>query len=178
MQMLHEATLFATRKHKGQARKGTGAPYVTHPVAVSIIVAAYKRSKRLEELLVAAVLHDVMEDTPTTFAELARRFSPFVAALVLELTNDPIAIAALGKLEYQTRKMIGMSSYALVIKLADRLHNISDNPSTQMVADTLTLIQRLRKARKLSKTQTRLANEIVRRCHERQANNDMGRLAA
>ena len=168
MQMLLDAIKLADRRHANQVHRGSGAPYVTHPIAVSYIVAAFKRSKHLVELLTAAIVHDLLEDTNTTFEELARKFSPFVAALALELKNDDEEIARVGKLEYQSRKLAGMSSYALVIKLADRLHNISDHPTKKMVADTLVLMERLRAARKLSKTQKAMVAEIERMCLERQ----------
>lgn len=168
MKNLLDAIAFAKRRHKGQVRKGSGDPYITHPVAVSYIVMAYKRSKHLQELLIAAILHDCLEDTNTTFAELSRRFSPFVASLVLELSNDQEQIALLGKYEYQARKLIGMSSYALVLKLADRLHNITDQPSPTMVADTLKMMRRLRKHRILSKTHQSLVAEIERQCRAAQ----------
>lgn len=169
MKMLLDAIQFANRKHKGQKRKKSGEPYVTHPLAVSYIVAAYKRSKKLTELLVAAILHDCLEDTKTTFEEISRKFSPFVASLVLELSNDKEALGKLGKFEYQARKMCGMSNYALVLKLADRMHNISDSPTDQMVLDTLAIMKRLRTSRKLTKTQLAMVTEIERLCREHQA---------
>ncbi len=170
MEKLLHAIRYATDKHAGQLRHGSGEPYVTHTIAVSYIVAAYKgRSSRLAELLMAAVLHDCLEDTDATFAELAEKFTPLVASLVLELTNDAEKMAKMGKLEYQTKKLLGMSSYALVIKLADRLHNISDRPTNKMVADTLVLMARLREGRKLSRTHEALVAAIEERCHAKQA---------
>lgn len=166
MKMLLDAIRFANEKHAGQVRRGSGEPYVSHTIAVSYLVAAYKgRSSRLEELLVAAVLHDCLEDTDATFEELAIRFSPLVASLVLELSNDEAKMAKLGKLEYQIKKLLGMSSYALVIKLADRLHNISDHPTQRMVCDTLVLMDRLRKDRRLSRTQLEMVAAIEAACH-------------
>jgi len=164
-----DALKFSDERHAGQFRRGSGHPYVFHAVAVAYLVVVYKRSKRLTELLIAALLHDTLEDTATTFAEIAERFSPFVASLVLELTNDEEEIARVGKLEYQSRKLAGMSSYGLVIKLADRMHNVSDHPTKTMVADTLELMARLRLARKLSKTQLAMVEEIERLCREKQA---------
>lgn len=164
MNLVYKATLFATKKHAGQVRKASGAPYVTHPVAVSYIVAAHKRSKHLDELLAAAILHDTMEDTETSFTELAQEFTPLVASLVLELSNDPEQVTRLGKAEYQARKMCGMSSYGLVLKLADRLHNILDCPSEKMVQDTIALMSRLSAERKLSKTHQALVAAIKEAC--------------
>jgi (p)ppGpp synthase/HD superfamily hydrolase len=167
--MVFDAIKFANEKHAGQFRRGSGDPYISHPVAVSYIVAAYKSSRRLVELLVAAIVHDCLEDTDTTFEELATRFSPMVASLALELKNDEAEIAKVGKLAYQTKKMLGMSSYALIIKLADRLHNISDNASEKMIAETLILMKSLRKGRKLSRTQLALVEAIEALCLEKQA---------
>jgi (p)ppGpp synthase/HD superfamily hydrolase len=170
--MLLDAIELANERHAGQVRKGSGDPYVTHTIAVSYLVAAFKRSTKLVELIVAAILHDCFEDTDTTFEEIARRFSPLVASLVLELSNDEQKIALMGKLEYQTKKMLGMSSYALVIKLCDRLHNVSDNPSEKMVADTLIMMNRLRDGRKLSRTQLELVHAIEQMCREKGADTE------
>lgn len=164
MKMVLDAVQFANKRHHGQVRRGSGDPYVTHTIAVSYIVAAFKRSKRLEEILVAAILHDALEDTKTTFDEISARFTPLVASLVLELTNDEAEIAKVGKLAYQTKKLLGMSSYGLVIKFADRLHNVSDKPTQQMIEDTLVLMSRLKKGRKLSKTHKELVKAIEEQC--------------
>ena len=164
--MILRALKFSNRKHHGQVRKGSGAAYVTHPIAVSYLVAAYKRSKHLEELISAALLHDALEDTDATFIEIARNFTPLVASLVLELSNDVEQIEKVGKLEYQKKKMLGMSSYGLIIKLADRLHNISDHPTAKMVADTIVLLEFLKKNRKLSKTHKAIIVDIMKLCDE------------
>ena len=101
--MVLDALLFATEQHDGQVRRGTDLPYITHPIAVSYIVAQFKRSRHLSELVAAAILHDVLEDTATSFADLAARFTPLVASLVHELTSDAAEIARVGKLEYLKR---------------------------------------------------------------------------
>ena len=160
MSNILEALKFATKKHEGQFRKGSGLEYVTHTIAVSYLVGKYKTSKKLEHLIIAAILHDTLEDTATTFSELVKEFGPLVASLVLELSNDPEQIGKLGKLEYQKRKCLGISSYCLVIKLCDRLHNISDQPTDKMVLDTVELLKFLKKHRKLSKTHRAIIKEI------------------
>lgn len=164
MSLILDAHDFAKEKHRGQLRKGSGEEYFTHPMSVSYIVARYKKSKHLEELIAAAFLHDVLEDTDATFEELAVRFGPMVASLVFEMTNDAEEISRVGKLAYQKKKMVAMSSYALVLKLADRYHNISDQPSMQMVEDTLEIMQHLLKARKLTKTHKVMVSDIIALC--------------
>lgn len=160
MKKVLAAIQFATIKHAGQVRKVSGDPYVSHPLAVSYILSSAKVSKNRDDLLCACLLHDVLEDTDTTFIEIAEQFGPLVASLVFELTNDPDAIAKLGKLEYQKAKMKGMSSYGLVIKLADRLHNCMDSPTDKMKSDTLELIGYLEENRRLSATHKKLINSI------------------
>ena len=162
--MTLKALLFAIERHEGQTRRGTDLPYITHPIAVSYLVAQFKQSKHLPELVAAAILHDVLEDTPTTFAELAERFTPLVASLVLELTSDQAEIDRIGKLEYLKAKMAGMSSYGLTIKLADRLHNISDRPTAKMVRDTLEILAHLQVHRRLTAPQKTLMEQITTIC--------------
>lgn len=155
-----KAIQFATTKHKGQERRETGIPYISHPMTVMYLVSKYKQSKHLEELMAAALLHDTLEDTETDFIELATEFSPMVADLVLELTSDIKEIARIGKNEYMKKHLVGMSSYALVLKLIDRLSNIMDNPTEKYKNDTFQLLQHLEEKRILSSTQKRIVNDI------------------
>lgn len=164
--LLH-AIRYMSRKHKGQTRKASQAEYATHPLAVSYILASYKRSKKLIDLLIAAVLHDVVEDTDATYVELTKQYGPLVASLVQELTNDKEAIAKMGKKAYQLQKLLGISSYALYIKLADRMHNISDNPTQKMLEDTLEIMLSLKDKRRLSKAQTQMVDDIIAMCHDK-----------
>ena len=152
---------FATKKHDRQVRKGDNRPYITHPLAVSYIIASYKRSKYIDNILAASLLHDTLEDTETTFAELVQEFNPMVASLVYELTSDVVEIERIGKTAYLKKKMLGMSSYALVIKLSDRLHNISDNPSEKTISETEEIVWFLKKNRKLSKTHLEIVTQIL-----------------
>ena len=167
--MILKALDFAKAKHSGQVRRGSGAPYVTHPIAVSYLVASYKRSKHLNELLVAALLHDTLEDTDTNFVELASTFSPLVASLVLELTSDEKEISKVGKNEYLKKELLGISSYGLVLKLADRLHNVTDSPKPAYVKDTIELMAYIQENRKLSKTHQAIVADILEKCGEQLA---------
>ncbi len=160
-----EAYTFAEKAHKGQTRRGTNEPYYFHPIAVSLMLLSFKRSHRLTELVIAAVLHDVLEDTKVTFDMICKKFGPFVAGLVLELTNDEAEIARIGKKEYHKAKLTHMSSYALLIKLCDRLHNVSDKPSEQMKKDTTEIMSHLlAKRRNLTMAQLELVTEIQLVC--------------
>lgn len=120
-----EALQFATQAHAGQTRAG-GEPYVNHPIRVADSIKQYKQSHNLDALINAALLHDTVEDTDTTHEALHDLFGGLVASLVQELTSDPEQIKKMGKAQYLAHKMAAMSSYALVIKLADRLDNVKD----------------------------------------------------
>jgi hypothetical protein len=120
-----QALQFATKAHAGQTRSG-GDPYITHPMRVAASVEQYKQSHNLEAIIDAALLHDTVEDTDTTHEDLEALFGGLVASIVKELTSDPEQIKKVGKAAYLSHKMATMSSYALVIKLADRLDNVKD----------------------------------------------------
>lgn len=123
---LRQVLQFATDAHQGQERAG-GDPYITHPIRVANIVKQYKDSHNIDALIAAAYLHDTIEDTDTTHEALHDLFGGLVASLVLELTSDLEQIKKMGKKNYLAQKMAhDMSSYGLVIKLADRLDNVKD----------------------------------------------------
>lgn len=158
--MITEAKTFAIKKHANQYRKVSGEPYVNHVLQVGDLISTYKISKKLPELIVAGILHDTLEDTDTTFTELATEFSPLVASLVLELTSDPNQVQLLSKKEYLKRKMLGMSSYGLFIKLCDRLSNVMDHPTNKAIIATREIIEFLRENRKLSQSHLAVIHEI------------------
>lgn len=158
--MLSKALKFATEKHAGQTRKVSGLPYIVHPVEVAFLLPTFKDSAYLEELQAVCILHDTLEDTDTTFEELSFAFSPLVASVVLELTSDADRIKAVGKSAYLKQKLLGVSSYALLVKLVDRLSNVSDAPSPSYCADTEELLTFLEERRMLSKSQQRVVVAI------------------
>lgn len=120
------ALAYAKRAHSGQTRSDGKTPYVTHPIRVAQSVERLKQSRNLDALISAAYLHDTVEDTNTTHKDLEKMFGGLVASLVKELTSDKEEIKRVGKTEYLQKKMAGMTSYGLVIKLADRLDNVQD----------------------------------------------------
>jgi len=157
---------YATKKHKGQFRRD-GSEYIVHPQRVANYVFQFKKSKNIEALIISAYLHDTIEDTDTTFYEIAETFGPQVASLVLELTTDNDMRKELGKTKYLSIKMKNMSSWALVVKLCDRLDNISDlktaTPEFQKrySKETFDIIEYLLNNRKLSKTHMNIIKCIV-----------------
>ena len=165
--LIKKAKKFAEKQHKGQYRKFDKEPYVNHPKRVANIVKQYKNSKEINKLVAAALLHDTIEDTSTTEKQLRRKFGKLVSSLVKELSSDKEDMKAKGgKRKYLAHKTQNMSSWALVIKLADRLDNVSDfeTASPEFVKNyrkqTNYILDELEKNRKLSDTQKRLINDI------------------
>ncbi|KAF1700926.1 RelA/SpoT family protein [Pseudoxanthomonas suwonensis] len=123
--LLRDAWRVGAAAHAGQTRK-SGEPYITHPVAVATVLAELGLDV---ETLVAAILHDTIEDTPLTREELAAQFGEDVAELVDGVTK-------LDKLKFRDRQEAAAESFrkmllamsrdlrVIMIKLADRLHNM------------------------------------------------------
>ncbi len=119
------AYLFSERAHAGQFRKD-GKPYITHPLAVAEILAEWQLDA---QTLIAALLHDVVEDTGITSAEIAREFGKSVAVLVDGVTKlDKIHFENKAQAQAENfRKMLlamARDLRVILIKLADRLHNM------------------------------------------------------
>lgn len=159
---LQKAIEFATKAHQGQYRKGTGVPYILHPMDVMLTLNSIKRSNNMLLICIVAMLHDCVEDCDVTLEEIAREFGYKVASLVGELTTDKVQCKLKGKRIYLTEKMLGMSSYALRIKLADRLvnmrdmHGMSNEHKLEKVSETQFIIMHLRDGRELTSTHSKL----------------------
>jgi (p)ppGpp synthase/HD superfamily hydrolase len=164
---LERAIIYATQKHEGVVRKGDGRPYVMHPISVMQHLYRYKKSKNIYVLMIACLLHDCIEDCEdVSVEEIAQLFGYNVASLVVELTSDLAKVKKEGKKEYLLCKMIAMSSYALVIKLCDRLDNIQDMHSMnesfikKYIVETEYILSNLVNSRKLSKTHKTIIKDI------------------
>jgi (p)ppGpp synthase/HD superfamily hydrolase len=150
---LELALLFSIEKHKGQVRKGDGRPYILHPISVLLTLGRIKKSKNHLLLAIASVLHDTVEDCNVSLQEIADNFGYNVAAIVDELTSDKEEIEKVGKKEYLLNKMLTMSTYALCIKLCDRLDNLSDMDSMpnkfikRQIVDTKFILDGLKKSK-------------------------------
>lgn len=124
--LVERAEAFARRRHEGQLRKFTETPYAEHPAAVVRLLSGYTDD---DYLLAAAWLHDTMEDCGVSYEELAAEFGPYVASLVFQLTNDEAEKNFLGKVRYMIRKLCSLPPDALMIKLCDMLHNMTETRS-------------------------------------------------
>lgn len=124
---VEDALRFASVAHAGQTRRGSDTPYVQHVVAVAWIL---DRSGFDEDVVIAGLLHDVVEDTPVTIDQVAARFGPIVAELVghcSEVKHD----ANGAKRPWIDRKRDHLAALAdapdeaVAVILADKLHNLS-----------------------------------------------------
>ncbi|NXA91190.1 MESH1 pyrophosphohydrolase, partial [Melanocharis versteri] len=110
-----EAVDFAARKHKDQRRMDPeGTPYINHPI-VPLVPSSPQ----------AALLHDTVEDTDTTFSEIEQRFGEEVRRVVEEVTDDK-TLPKMERKRLQIERAPGCSRQAKLVKLADKLYNLRD----------------------------------------------------
>ena len=126
MKTLTKAICFAAEKHEGQTRKGTDIPYITHPMEVGAIAATLTDD---EEIIAAAVLHDVVEDCGVTGGELTVLFGERVASLVAADSEDkreslPAADTWKIRKEETIAEIGKMNRDEKIIVLADKLSNV------------------------------------------------------
>ena len=130
--MVQKAIFFATQAHAGQTRKYTGEPYVNHPIEVMRLVSEVNDDP---EVLAAAILHDVVEDTPATITNIRIGFNARVAALVDDLTDvsKPEDGNRATRKELDRQHTAKASPDAKTIKLADLISNsmsiVKDDPN-------------------------------------------------
>jgi guanosine-3',5'-bis(diphosphate) 3'-pyrophosphohydrolase len=120
-----EGVRFAAEKHQGQTRKNKEqTPYISHPIGVAVHVMQIGKVRDVHTIL-AALLHDTVEDTNTSYEEIQKAFGATVAGYVNELTDNK----ALPKEERKRLQVVNAShksQAAAQIKLADKLYNLND----------------------------------------------------
>ena len=124
-QRLYDAFTYADTSHHGQLRK-SGEPYIIHPLAVAMIVADLELDL---DSVIAALLHDCIEDTPSTHQEIAKKFGEPVAALVegvTKLTRVQYVSKEEEQMENLRKMLMAMAQdiRVILIKVCDRLHNM------------------------------------------------------
>lgn len=123
LRMVSDAAELAAHRHNGMQRKGRGSePYINHLAEVANLLAQVTDGSDAE-LVAAGWLHDTLEDTETTEAELASRFSPRVAGLVDEVTDD-MSLPKAERRQHQIDDAPKKSPGAKLIKIADKISNI------------------------------------------------------
>jgi guanosine-3',5'-bis(diphosphate) 3'-pyrophosphohydrolase len=123
--LILKAAEFAARKHRDQRRKDRAAsPYINHPISLAEILSRVGRVTSAK-VLAAALLHDTLEDTETTRGELRRYFGPSIAEIVEEVTDDK-RLPKQRRKELQVEHAAHISKSAKLVKLADKIANLSD----------------------------------------------------
>lgn len=125
LKRIEDAYLFAKGQHEGQMRK-SGDPYITHPLHVALILAELHVGP---DTIIAGLLHDVVEDTNTKLEDIAKRFGEDVAGMVdgvTKLTQMKFTSLEEKQAENHQKMLLAMGKdiRVIVVKLADRLHNI------------------------------------------------------
>ena len=122
--VLLDALKFAAEKHVSQRRKGCESiPYINHPIKVAHLLQNVGETD--PELLAAAFLHDVLEDTDTTEKEMRASFGDKITDLVIEVTDD-MTLTYDDRKRYQIKKAPALTPDAKKIKIADKISNIQD----------------------------------------------------
>lgn len=127
MTRLEEAVIFAVQAHSKQLRKGTNTPYILHPMEAAAIVGSMTDD---QDIIIAAVLHDTMEDTGISFDEIAANFGQRVARLVQSETEDkrenlPASETWLTRKQETINRLKAEEDIAVkMLALSDKLSNI------------------------------------------------------
>lgn len=122
---LLKAMRFAAEQHRDHRRKGkTAAPYINHPITVAEELATAGQVTDVE-LLMAALLHDVVEDTETTIEEVEGLFGERVARIVAEVTDDK-SLSKENQRSHTVENIAGKSGEAKLLKLCDLIANVTD----------------------------------------------------
>ena len=119
-----QALSFAAYKHRNQRRKDNKTPYINHPIAVANIL-LNEAGITSEAVLIAALLHDTVEDTDTTLKEIEQRFGHPIRGIVDEVTDDKSLPQAVRK-QQQVDHAAGLSESAKLVKFADKTANLRD----------------------------------------------------
>lgn len=124
--MVIRAAHFAALKHSGQRRKDAAAsPYINHPLTLATVL-ANEGGVTDTATLCAALLHDTIEDTKTTRAELVGAFGQEIADIVAEVTDDKTITDKAERKRLQVEHAAHISPQAKRVKLADKIANLRD----------------------------------------------------
>lgn len=122
---LLKAASFSAKKHTGQTRKGDdAAPYINHPLEVANLLANVGNVEDFD-VLIAAILHDTVEDTGTKKEEIEELFGTRVASIVMEVTDDK-SLSKAERKQKQVEHAPHLSHGAKQLKMGDKISNITD----------------------------------------------------
>ncbi len=125
LQLLFRALNYSAEQHKAQRRKGMeSVPYINHPIKVTAIISQFI-PQASDELIVASILHDVVEDTDATIDDIKNMFGDTIAGIVQEVTDDK----SLPKAESKRKQIENASKLSLnakIIRICDKIANVRD----------------------------------------------------
>jgi (p)ppGpp synthase/HD superfamily hydrolase len=119
--IIDKALQIAAMAHEGQYRKNTKIPYIVHPVAVGMIL---KKAGYREEMVAAGILHDTVEDTELTMADIERAFGTEIAAIVAGCSEPDKTLSWEERKEHTIAFLKTASEEIRVVACADKLHNV------------------------------------------------------
>ena len=114
----------ASRAHDEHYRKGSGVPYISHPMSVMLIVASVTND---EDVLLAALFHDILEDVPENYsrAEMEDEFGPRVVTIVEGVTKDSSLSSWQERADAYLEQLSRGSEESIIVAAADKFHNLS-----------------------------------------------------
>jgi len=140
---LIDKAIYWARKYHGDQKRKSGEPYYTHPLEVAYMISGYKLKT---DVIVASILHDIIEDTPVTAGMILDNFGQRIAEMVDRLTRDRPEGIKLSVEEILNNAYKHKDKEVLLIKFIDRLHNMetldsmSDSKKQKIALETATVI--------------------------------------
>lgn len=120
--LLKEAVDFAAKAHQGQFRKVGKEPYIVHPIGVALILAKLGCN---DQIIAAGLLHDVVEDTPTSISEIKSKFGEAVAQMVNDVTEQDKSLPWRERKEAALDHIKKMPTESVLVKTADKINNLT-----------------------------------------------------
>ena len=121
MEKLLEAMYFATISHGNQSRKGVQIPYISHPLAVALILSSVTDD---QDVIIAGILHDLVEDTKVSESEIQKRFGKKVADIVMDCSEKDKSKSWKERKQGALKSIKNLPKNSALVKTADILHNI------------------------------------------------------
>ncbi|WP_026573665.1 HD domain-containing protein [Bacillus sp. UNC438CL73TsuS30] len=121
MEIVEKALQTASKAHEGQYRKLTDIPYITHPVAVGMLLL---KAGYMDDVVAAGILHDTVEDTDLTLEDLKRKFGEKIAEIVAGCSEPDKSLSWEKRKEHTIEFLKTASMEIRAVACADKLHNI------------------------------------------------------
>lgn len=122
IKVIEKALQLASKNHEGQYRKNTDIPYITHPVAVGMMLLKNGYS---EEIVAAGILHDTVEDTALTIEDIKREFGTDIAKIVEGSSEPDKSLPWIDRKQHTIEFLKTASEDIRAVACADKLHNIT-----------------------------------------------------